>query len=132
MDRIFHIRTPYAQILFLILLSILGFYFLWIQSGILAAVVMVLLIVVIERIINSQYIITQEGQLIVSKGRFSKKRIIPIADITEIEKYRSMNFGKFHLEEYLLVKYLPDRHIALMPIKEEEFLNELAKHHKER
>lgn len=132
MDRIFHVRTPYTQIAFLILLSILSFYFLWIRSGILAAVVMILLIIVIERIINSSYTITREGQLIVSKGRFSKKQIIAITEITEIRKCRSMNFGKFHLEEYLLIKYPPNKHMALMPTREEDFLNELAKHHKER
>ena len=132
MDRIFHVRTPYTQIVFLILLSILSFYFLWTQSGILAAIVMVLLIIVIERIINSSYIITKEGQLIVSKGRFSKKLIIPITDITEVQKCRSMNFGKFHLEEYLLLNYQPNKHMALMPTREEDFLNELAKHYKER
>ena len=78
MDRIFHVRTPYTQIAFLILLSILSFYFLWIKSGILAAVIMVLLVIVIERIINSTYTITKEGILIIYKGRFSKKIEIPI------------------------------------------------------
>ncbi len=128
MNRIFHVRTPYTQVVFLLLLSILSFYFLWIQSGILAAVVMVLLIIVIERIINSTYTITQEGVLIIYKGRFSKKIEIPIESISHIEKCRSMNFGKFHLVDYILIKYDSKKHMALMPMKEKEFLNELAKH----
>ncbi|MCK9180698.1 MAG: PH domain-containing protein [Bacteroides sp.] len=128
MDRIFHVRTTYTQIAFLLLLGVLSFYFLWIQSGILAAVVMVFLIIVIERIIKSTYTITKEGKLIIYKGRFSKDIVIPIADIKEIEKCRSVNFGTFHLVEYLLIKYGSNKHITLMPIKEKDFLNELAKY----
>ena len=125
MNRIFHARVPWYMIFFLIFLTIAAISALWVKLIIPATLCLLLVIVIIERIIHTTYTITTYGKLIIYKGRFARNLCIPLTDIQRIEKYRSMNFGSFHLTEYLVITYGKDYYATIMPIKEVEFLNRI-------
>ena len=69
---------------------------------------MLMLIVVIEQIIHTAYTVTTNGNIEISRGRFIRKKVIPISEITTIQRYRSMKFGSFSVTDYILIEYGKD------------------------
>ena len=114
--------------LFIALLAVVAFYFLWNRMPIGGALMLLLLIVAIERVIHTTYTITTDNRLIVSYGRFQKPVEIPVNHIQRVEKLRSLRIGRHSMVEYLLVCYEEGKHVAVMPVKEDEFLETLHKH----
>ena len=86
---------------------------------------MLMLIVVIEQIIHTTYTLTTNGDLEVSRGRFIRKKIIPLSEITAVRKYHSMKFGRFSVTDYILIEY--GKFVSVMPVKEQEFAELLEK-----
>ena len=74
MNRIFHARIAMGQYLFLILIGILAVYMLWYKSPFLAAIFMLWLVVIIEKLIHTTYTVTPDGKLVLSFGRFSRSK----------------------------------------------------------
>lgn len=126
MNRIFHSRISWHNYLYLTILGFTAFALLWEKHIIVATVIVIFLIILIERVIHTTYIITTNKQLTLSFGRFSKLRTIPISSITEIEKIETLKIGSFHLTSYLLIHY-ENGHVALTPVKEREFVMYLLK-----
>lgn len=60
MNRIFHARIAMGQYLFLILIGILAVYMLWYKSPFLAAIFMLWLVVIIEKLIHTTYTARRE------------------------------------------------------------------------
>ena len=114
MNRIFHARIAMGQYLFLILIGILAVYMLWYKSPFLAAIFMLWLVVIIEKLIHTTYTVTPDGKLVLSFGRFSRSKEILMKDITSVERASSMQVG--------LVKYGEGKCVVLLPVKEEEFI----------
>lgn len=90
MNRIFHARIAMGQYLFLILIGILAVYMLWYKSPFLAAIFMLWLVVIIEKLIHTTYTVTPDGKLVLSFGRFSRSKEILMKDITSVERASSM------------------------------------------
>jgi uncharacterized membrane protein YdbT with pleckstrin-like domain len=123
MNRIFHARIAWYQYFLLAVLTVNTVGALWVKAAIVGLLLALLLLVVIERIIHTTYTITADNMLIIDVGRFARKRTIPIADITAIERYRSMKFGNFSVTNYLLIHYAKNKFVTVMPVKEEEFIS---------
>lgn len=128
MDRIFHAKVRMVAYLSVLVGGVAFIGCLWQKLPVPAALLALLLIVLIERLIHTTYTLTRDGRLLVSRGRFSRKAAIRISEITSIKRGNSMNFGKFHFTEYILIEYGEGKYIALVPpVKEEEFLHMLDK-----
>ncbi|MDR0940191.1 MAG: PH domain-containing protein [Mediterranea sp.] len=127
MNRIFHARIAWYQYFLLAILTANVVVAFWVKAALVGLLLALLLLVVIERVVHTVYTITSEGTLVVDVGRFARKRVIPIADITAIERYRSMKFGSFSVTNYLLIHYAGNKFVSVMPVKEEEFLEALRK-----
>ena len=95
MNRIFHARIAWYQYFLLVVLTVNAVGALWCKYILVAVLFMLMLIVVIEQIIHTTYTLTTNGDLEVSRGRFIRKKIIPLSEITAVGKYHSMKFGKF-------------------------------------
>ena len=102
MNRIFHARIAWYQYFLLVVLTVNAVGALWCKYILPAVLLMLLLIVVIEQIIHTVYTVSTDGLLEISTGRFMRKKVIPIAEITAIRKYHSMKFGKFSVTNYVL------------------------------
>ena len=122
MNRIFHARIAMGQYLFLILIGILAVYMLWYKSPFLAAIFMLWLVVIIEKLIHTTYTVTADNRLLLFFGRFSRGREILLKDITSVERTSSMRIGRFAVMRYVLVRYGEGKCVALLPVKEEEFI----------
>nr|WP_302830697.1 PH domain-containing protein [uncultured Bacteroides sp.] len=122
MNRIFHARIAAGQYVFLFLAAGLAVYGLWEKHILIAVFFMLLLIVCIERLIHTTYTITFDGKLIIFSGRFSRSKEILLKDITSVGRSSSMRIGKFAVIRYVLIKYGGGKCMALLPVKEEEFI----------
>lgn len=123
MNRIFHARIAAGQYLFLALIGILTVFMLWDKRPIPAAVCMLWLIVIIEKLIHTTYTVTSDGKLLLSFGRFLRGKEILLKDIVSVERASSMRVGKFAVMRYVLVKYGQNGKCAVvLPVKEEEFI----------
>ena len=122
MNRIFHARITWYHYFLLVLLTFNLVGALWSKIILPAVLLGILLIFVIEKIIHTTYTITPDGMLEISGGRFSKRKSIPIADIKEMRKCHSMKFGKFSITNYILIEYGGGKYVAVMPVKENEFI----------
>ena len=126
MNRIFHARIAKAQYLFILLNGFLVAYGLWEKHILTALLFTLVLIVCIERLIHATYTITTDGKLVLSFGRFSRRKEILLKDITSVERASSMRVGRWAVMRYVLVKHGQDKCEVLLPVKEEEFIRLLS------
>lgn len=122
MNRIFHARIAAGQYLFILLAGAVAVYGLWEKNILIAILFMLLLIVSIEKLIHTTYTITTDNRLVLFFGRFSRGKEIRLEDITAVERTSSMQIGKFAVMRYVLIKYGEGKCVALLPVKEEEFI----------
>ena len=127
MNRIFHARIAWYQYILLVVLTVNVVGALWCKYILPAVLLILMLIVVIEQIIHTVYTVTPDGILEISTGRFIRKKVIPISEITAIRKCHSMKFGRFSVTEYVLIEYGKGKFVSVMPVKEREFVELLEK-----
>ena len=127
MNRIFHARIAWYQYFLLVVLTVNVVGALWCKYILPAVLLILMLIVVIEQIIHTVYTVTPDGILELSTGRFIRKKVIPISEITAIRKCHSMKFGRFSVTEYVLIEYGKGKFVSVMPVKEREFVELLEK-----
>ena len=122
MNRIFHARIAWYHYFLLAVLTVNAVGALWTKAALLGVLFMLLLIVVIEWVIHTTYTLTADGMLVVNRGRFGRKRQIPLPEITSVQQCASMRFGRFALTRYVLIGYGKGNYEAVMPVKEREFM----------
>jgi hypothetical protein len=127
MNRIFHARIAWYQYFLLVVLTVNVVGALWCKYILPAVLLILMLIVVIEQIIHTVYTVTPDGILEISTGRFIRKKVIPISEITAIRRCHSMKFGRFSVTEYVLIEYGKGKFVSVMPVKEREFVELLEK-----
>ena len=127
MNRIFHARIAWYQYFLLAVLTVNAVGALWCKYILPAVLFMLMLIVVSEQIIHTAYTVTTNGNIEISRGRFIRKKVIPISEITTIQRYRSMKFGSFSVTDYILIEYGKDKFASVMPVKEREFVELIEK-----
>ena len=127
MNRIFHARIAWYQYFLLVVLTVNVVGALWCKYILPAVLLILMLIVVIGQIIHTVYTVTPDGILEISTGRFIRKKVIPISEITAIRKCHSMKFGRFSVTEYVLIEYGKGKFVSVMPVKEREFVELLEK-----
>lgn len=127
MNRVFHARIAWYQYFLVAVLGVNASGFLWCKHIIPAVFMMLLLIVVIEQIIHTLYTVSADGVLTLSYGRFLRKKVIPVKDITSVKKCNSMQFGRFSVTNYVLIAYGNEKYATALPVKEAEFLELIEK-----
>ena len=127
MNRIFHARIAWYQYFLLIVLTVNAVGALWTKTILLAVLLMLFMIVLVEQIIHTTYTVTTDGKLLVYKGRFSRKKEINLTEISSVEQCRSMKLGRFSVTRYVLIGYGKGKFEAVMPVKEREFMELMAK-----
>ena len=105
LNRQFHTKVHYGNYVLLAALLSVTFCLLWQGlsrpvTGIIIGVLLLFMLIIVERMVHTCYIITSDGKLIIDKGRLSKTIYIDISDIQRIDKIRNsslvivMNNGK--------------------------------------
>lgn len=127
MNRIFHARIAWYQYFLIGVLGANAFGSLWCKNILLAACMMLFLVVVIEQVIHTVYTLTPEGVLVLSYGRFIRKKSIPLTEITEVKRCSSMQLGRFAVTHYVLIEYGKGKYASALPVKEQEFMEAIER-----
>lgn len=130
-DRVFHARIGAAQYLALFLFTFMLVYCLWVKYILIAVLWSILLFHFIEKIIHTTYTLTADGRLLIYKGRFSRSRERPLAEVMSVERCSSMRMAGRVLVHYVRVYYKDGRHDVLWPANEEDFVRLLEKRRNE-
>ena len=116
-----------ATVGLLLLATAVAVYGLWNKHIVLAALFMLLLIGAIERLIHTTYTLTDDGRLLISHGRFSRTKTVPLDNIASVERASTMRIAGRGWLRCVLVRCKDGRCHTLFPVKEEEFLKTLAR-----
>ncbi len=127
MNRTFHARIMWYHYFILAIFTFNAVGALWTKAILLAVLFMLMLIFTIEWIIHTSYTVTPDNKLEIYKGRFSRRKVIPIGEITSVERCHSMRFGNFSIVHYVLVGYGKEKYESLIPLKEQELVELLQK-----
>ncbi len=124
MDKLFHQRFSTRTCLPAVVLALAALLCFWINSSISPIVGLVaglLSVKATERLINTTYTITADGQLIVSQGRLSRPRTLPIAHIIGISRIAGSPF----VAGGIVIEFAGGKMITVRPENEQRFENEL-------
>lgn len=107
----------------ILLFLLLALYAFWIKNAVVGLVMAFLLIVLVERTLHSEYIIS-DGKLIINNGKLARAKTINIQEIHDCKPMTSV----FGLVRYLLLTYgASDRMISVQPQNEAAFITTLQK-----
>ena len=129
MNRTYHSHIGWTSYFVVLFLASQMFYFFWNKEIIIAVLITLLEIFFIEMMIHTAYTITQEGVLVICKGKFFPVQEIPVKEIALIED-ASTPFSKRRVRLTYHGKYR-DEKITLAPAKREDFVASLLKVHPE-
>jgi len=122
--RTYHARVQVGNWVLIGILTALTIYLIWEGNGLLIAGAILLLLVIIERSVHSEYVVDGEN-LTVERGKLSKRLVIPMDSIRRIEKIRKIRIGREALISYLVIVYGDERSVAVMPKDEEGFVRHI-------
>lgn len=105
---------------------LLIFYFFWHRMAGVGSALLVLLVLMMESLLRTDYMITLDGTLYVKSG-FLPRYKLPIADIIEVKYIRSNRIAYALSSDRLLLITPYDRRMV-SPENPEEFIKELRKY----
>ncbi len=121
MDRTFQHRFSVGAICGIILFAGVSFWLFWEKWVVLGALMALGCVVLIERMLHSEYVF-RDDRLIISHGRFARKSVVPLTDIVG---YKPMT-ATFGLSRFLILGLRGDQFILMQPANEQSFLKCLA------
>lgn len=124
--RTFQARIQLGNWVMIFLLLVLTIYFMWEKHAIFFALSILLLLVIIERSIHTEYRLTKDT-LTIHNGRLSKDRTIPVKDIKRVERLKKFRVGKKALITYLVIVYGDNKTVGIIPQSEDDFIKQLLK-----
>lgn len=124
MNRSFHYRASWLNYTCIIVVAVAAMYSLWHRSVVNAIVgflLMGVVVLMIERIIHTVYVLTSDGRLIISRGRFSREMSVPVNEIIRMSVIRPKLLGV----RYILIEYGAGHETTVQPVNEEAFMREV-------
>lgn len=124
MNRSFHYRASWLNYTCIIVVAVAAMYSLWHRSVVNAIVgflLMGVVVLMIERIIHTVYVLTADGRLIINCGRFSREMSVPVNEIIRMSVIRPKLLGV----RYILIEYGAGHETTVQPVNEEAFMREV-------
>lgn len=122
MDRIFHQRFTLAAKCGIMVFTLMAFYMLWMQKALAGIVLMLIVVVMIERVIHTVYIF-HGSDLIIDRGRFSRRQIISLPTVTAVRCVPTA----LRLGHVLTIEHDDGRLTAVQPEDDDRFTEEMKK-----
>lgn len=119
MNKVFRARIVWYHYIYFVLLLGLVITFFVDKSFIAGALFTLWVIYMVEKVLHTTYTITPERVLIISQGRFFKKRIIPIDEIESIDELYSLKVAGIAVTKFILIKHKKE-YYSLLPAKEKK------------
>ncbi|HBN47606.1 MAG TPA: hypothetical protein DD401_08565 [Prevotella sp.] len=105
----------------IILFAGVSFWLFWEEWAVAGVLMTLVCVVLIERVLHSEYVF-RDDQLIICHGRFARKKAICLTDIVG---YKPMT-ATFGLSRFLILGLRGDRFVLVQPANETSFLKCLA------
>ena len=126
MIRTFHAKTPATSWTLLVVLAMVAGYAAWRKEAVMLAVALVVVTIIIDRIIHTEYSI-DNGTLTIRNGRFAKTRSIDIREIQRIDQASGMRIGGKTVGTFLILILTEGRELTVCPKDETDFINQIHK-----
>lgn len=123
MNRLFNAKIELGS--WVLLAAVLGvtIYIMWAtRNGIAICVMLLLLTVMIERIIHTNYTVTPDGRLIIHTGRFAKDKVVPLATVKSVERVAAMRLFGHSFRSCVVIECMDGRIFSVIPKEEEKFV----------
>lgn len=115
------------------LLSV-AIYFIWQTAamprqgvGIFLTFDLLIMVIVVERMIHTHYIVTADRRLIIHKGRFARDHSIPLDHIDRIDRINRWRIGGKARQTSLVVVTKDQKEYHITPQNEEDFITCITK-----
>lgn len=127
MNRTFRARVTSGQYIFIGLTAGLLVYGLWTRQIWIALAMVVLVLPAIERLIHTAYTLTDDGKLVLTFGRLARTRVIPLTEVTGMERVHGLRYGRLRGMRSVLLHLSGGKSLALQPAHEADFIKTLQK-----
>ncbi len=128
MIRTFHSKVDRKTLCFCLLPgTVLAVYFFWIKQPLPALCAMVFLVFVVERLIHTSYVFTDDGHLLLCRGRFAQVRQLRLEDISRAEVVRAGRLSFLHHKDMVALTLRDGTTKLITPSPAEEFCRYLRK-----
>lgn len=122
MIRTFHSKINKKTLVFSLLPgTVLAVYFFWVRWPLAALCFMVFLVFVVERLIHTAYVCTDDGFLYIRQGRFSKMKRYALADIEKAEVMRYGSMSLLKSRDTVMLTFCDGSIKMITPFPAEEF-----------
>lgn len=123
MNRIFNAKVEPGSWVLLLAILVVAVFLMWTsRNGIAICIMLLLLVVIIERIIHTNYTVTPDGKLIVHTGRFAKDKVIDLTQVRRVKRMATMRIFGRPLRTFVLIECVDGRILSLIPREEEKFV----------
>lgn len=120
MTRTFHHKFTLGSKCGVILFISLAVYLFWIKSAVAGCAFIILSVLIIERVLHSEYVFGDDT-LTIYRGRFAKSKTIRLDQIKSCRPVTT----SFGLSRYLLLEYAGEKYVAVEPEQEAAFIKYL-------
>lgn len=134
MTRLFHAKISLGNYVLLSALLAVALYFVWQATtvsrqvfGIVICVLLLLMVIIVERMINTTYTITADGEILIHEGRFGKDVTVNITDIKKITPKDRINIFGLSIYSYLMIEMNDGQTIKVCPNNEDDFIHKIEK-----
>lgn len=128
MIRTFHAKIdPVLLIGCLLPSTVLAVVFFWIKQPIPALVFLVLMVLIVERLIHTSYVLTDDGVLWIGKGRFVRKKAVRLEEIDRVELFQLRSFFLIRRRDAVMLTLKDGSQLVVNPFPAEEFCHVLLK-----
>lgn len=131
-DRTFHKRFTLLARIGVVVFALLAGYFFWVKVAVVGILIAIVVVGMIERILHTTYTFRkvkpidrneEMDYLIVSEGRFSTNKNVPLCDIVDMRRAKTF----FGLDECVVIEYGYKNIVTLQPDNMEEFEKEIGR-----
>lgn len=127
MDRVFQSKTDFGSYLLLAFALTATVWSMWNKTGLIFGPCIVLVALIVERIIHTQYVITESGKLIIQRGRLAKEKSIVLQSIARIDQVCRFRIGGKPFGQYLIIVLGSGEQVAVRPKNETAFVEFITK-----
>lgn len=122
MMRTFHSKTGIVAALFRLLpATVLTVCFFWVKMPLAALVFLLLLVVLIERMLHTCYVLDDDGMLWILKGRLSRRVRLKLSDIERVEVVRTSSLSVFKSRKAVMLSMRDGSLRFITPVPAEDF-----------
>jgi len=127
LNKVFRSRTGAGHWLLIVIIAIAALWASWERQGIVFGICLLLLVLFIERIIHSSYIVSNCGTITIHKGRLIKDKKINVKDIKRIDGVGRNGLARLLMQRSLVLVMNNNEEIFITPADEEGFINYVCK-----